>query len=225
MKNMTLANDTVITVSAEDFDNMTVTNAEATAQSVTLCNDYTPELNALVNEFNSQTVEADSIVWNRAKLIAKYDAKDEIWTNNGFKNRTEFFESLGLKKQTISNMAVVGNRPDLLKLRGFGLSFTQVYELSSLKPEQVRDAIISGSVDKTMTCSQIREIVRSIKGLPEKTSKSKNNTVTTVPEKPTKEELINAITEGLISLKNDFNIDTDEVIQLLRSKILDSLEV
>lgn len=174
-------------------------------------------LNELATEFGTALLSEHNSPWHRAELIARYPTDSDIWEPVG--GRTAWFMStFGLKKSTVVNLGNLGNRPDLMKLKNLGFSVTQAYELTGLKPEQVRELVISGKINARMTCALIRPLVREIKGLPDK-SKS-NKTVTVDSDKPKTAAGIAAEIEALAAELAGMGVDTQPMLEALRAAML-----
>lgn len=212
MNNTTVEDVTVTTVNIEAVENMTVDESIAMSNVTPICTKYNEGLNRLWNELSETGRMADDAIWRRATLVARYANNDPIWEQNGISRKDFFASEFNIKGQTLANMTRVGSSPDFMKLRALGFSFTQVYEMSMLEYKRVRELISDNTLNASMTCKDIRDLIKSVKGIeaPKKEKKEKQRNI---------QDIFKDIQE-LVAELQDRGVNTENISKALGSTML-----
>lgn len=133
-------------------------------------------LKIAANAINDVRIRANRLSHDAQQMMLEvayrmYEIKANKWyEEDGFKSISEFANSVfGYKPNMTSKMVASGTRitrnSDGKYTTIFGdFGMTQLFEMASLKNEQITTAILNGDINSNMSCARIRENVRALKG-------------------------------------------------------------
>lgn len=134
-------------------------------------------LKIAANAINDVRMRANRLSHDAQQMMLEvayrmYEIKANKWySEDGFKSVNEFANSVfGYKPNMVSKMVACGPRitrnSDGTFTTIFGdFGMTQLFEMASLKNEDITKAILNGDINSNMSCAAIRENVRALKGI------------------------------------------------------------
>lgn len=208
-------------ITSEQFDNAQSTELSTVmADSLETCTVFkSQELNALATHLRQMGNGMETNKFIMSKLVADSLGFDKsIYENDGFTNAYAFYaDTFGMKKQSVINLAQVGKRPDVMKLRHLGFNFSACQILARLKQDELREAVISGAIVPGMSNSGMREYINTLRG---KTPKELPAKETEAEQERTPTLIADEIRGRLAELKL-LGVDTTAIEQALNGAMLD----
>ena len=207
-------------ISSEQFDSVQATELSTVmADKLETCDIFkSPELNALATHLRQMSNGMETNKFSMSKMVADSLAYDKsIYENDGFTNAYAFYaDTFGMKKQSVINLAQVGKRPDVMKLRHLGFNFSACQILARLKQDELREAVVTGSIAPGMANTAMRDYINTLRGkAPKELPKADE------PEQERTPNLIaDEIRQRLAELKL-LGVDTSAVEQALNGAMLD----
>ena len=147
----------------------TTTTSTAIANSFNFRN---PDLNKASEKIALCIGTAEKLAFGICAVLAEVD-RTQCYKDDDFKNVAEYAEkTFGYKKVSASNMLRVGklytnadnNGSSLPHTTTKDFTVTQISEMLTLKPSQVKEACETERINPEMTQKQIREVVKEISG-------------------------------------------------------------
>lgn len=151
-------------------------------------------LKIAANAINDVRMRANRLSHDAQQMMLEvayrmYEIKANKWySEDGFKSVNEFANSIfGYKPNMVSKMVACGPRitrnSDGTFTTIFGdFGMTQLFEIASLKNEDVTKAILNGDINSNMSCAAIRENVRMLKGITDGNTQTNNNGIDRVSD-------------------------------------------
>lgn len=213
--------DTNNAITSEQFDNAQSTELSTVmADKLETCTVFkSQELNALATHLRQMGNGLETNKFIMSKLVADSLAYDKsIYENDGFANAYEFYaNTFGMKKQSVINLAQVGKRPDVMKLRHLGFNFSACQILARLKQDELREAVVTGSIVPGMANTAMRDYINTLRGKAPKELPAKSDE----PEQErTPSTIADEIRQRLAELKL-LGVDVTAVEQALNGAMLD----
>lgn len=213
--------DTNNAITTEQFDKaQSAELSTVMTDSLETCTVFkSQELNALATHLRQMGNGMETNKFIMSKLVADSLAYDKsIYENDGFTNAYAFYaDTFGMKKQSVINLAQVGKRPDVMKLRHLGFNFSACQILARLKQDELREAVVTGAIAPGMNNTAMRDYINTLRGktpkeLPSKTDEpEQERTPTTIADE---------IRQRLAELKL-LGVDVTPVEQALNGAMLD----
>lgn len=208
-------------ITSEQFDN--VQSAELStvmADKLETCDIFkSQELNTLATRLRQMGNGMETNKFIMSKLVADSLAYDKaIYEADGFTNAYAFYaDTFGMKKQSVINLAQVGKRPDVMKLRHLGFNFSACQILARLKADELKESIITGAIAPGMSNTSMRDYINTLRGKAPKELPAKADE----PEQERTPSLIaDEIRQRLAELKL-LGVDTSTIEQALNGAMLD----